>query len=109
LPYHADTNQSEIVAALRGAGCSVELIASANHRSGVPDLLVGARGRNFLLEVKRARTGPRGGGGGRLSDDQRAWIAGWRGSVAVVTSVAEALTAIGLAPVLPGQQRTSLP
>lgn len=93
-----DSNQAAIVAALRAAGAVVELITSASRRAGIPDLLVGFRGRNYLLEVKRAGTGPRGGGAGVLSGDQREWIAGWKGSVAVVTSVEEALSAIGLPP-----------
>jgi len=91
-----DSNQAGIVSALRAAGASVELITSASRRAGIPDLLVGFRGRNWLLEVKRPPSGARGGGAGKLSDDQRTWIASWRGSVAVVTTVDEALTAIGL-------------
>lgn len=108
----ADQNQAEIVAALRAAGAGVELITSASRRAGIPDLLVGFRGRNWLLEVKRPGTGPRGGGAGVLSDDQRVWIASWKGSVAVVTSVEEALSAIGLpptrtTPVVPEPQSTA--
>lgn len=97
--HKPDGNQAAIVAALRAVGASVELITSASRRAGIPDLLVGFRGRNYLLEVKRPGSGPRGGGAGVLSDDQRSWIASWRGSVAVVTSVGESLTAIGLSPV----------
>ena len=92
MAYHADENQAEILAALRKAGCSVQLIAAANTGSasaGVPDALVGFRGRNVLLEIKRPGTG-------RLSEAQQRWIAAWRGDVAVVTTIAEALAAVGL-------------
>jgi hypothetical protein len=98
MPHQSDGNAASIVSALRAVGASVELIASPVRRAGIPDLLIGFRGRNWLLEVKRPASGPRGGGAGVLSEDQRAFIATWRGSVAVVTSVVEALRAVGLEP-----------
>ena len=98
MPHQSDANAAGIVSALRAVGASVELIASPVRRAGVPDLLVGHRGRNYLIEVKRPASGPRGGGAGGLSADQRTWIAAWAGSVAVVSTVEDALTAIGLSP-----------
>jgi hypothetical protein len=74
-----DTNEPEIVAALRGVGASVEMLSGR----GIPDLLVGWRGENHLMEVKGAY--------GRLTDDQVKWHAGWRGGVFVVHTVREAL------------------
>lgn len=105
MPYHADTNQAEIIAALRAAGCSVSIIAGANGNTGVPDLLVGRTFldgsrpqfdpcRNFLLEVKRPKA--KGQRAGELSATQERWQASWRGQVAVVRTVAEALAAVGL-------------
>ena len=105
MSYQADNNQAAIVAALRAAGCSVQLIQGANGQRGVPDLLVGARGpcdmrgcaqdacgrMTYLLEVKRPKVG-------RLSPAQEKWHAAWRGQVAVVTTVDEALAAVGLRP-----------
>lgn len=87
-----DGNHREITEALRAVGASVESLAAVG--SGVPDLLCGYRGRTYLLEVKdgtakdkRQRT---------LRPNQADWHAAWRGSVvAVVTSVEEALRAIG--------------
>lgn len=84
-----DSNQRLIVAALRKAGCSVELL----HRvgGGVPDLLVGRNGsrdrRNYLLEVKAPT--------GKLNEEQEDWHAAWRGQVCTVRSVPEALEAVG--------------
>ena len=85
-----DDNQGEIVAALRGVGASVELL----HRvaGGCPDLLVGWRGQNFLIEVKDGAKPP---SERKLTGWQQDWHAAWRGSVAVVTTVDEALAAIG--------------
>lgn len=82
---NVDANQSDIVKALRAVGASVEHI----HREGrgVPDLLVGWRRRNHVLEVKTAK--------GELNELQVEWHASWRGTVAVVRSPEDALRAIG--------------
>lgn len=89
MPHHSDDNAAEIVVALRGAGCVVQLIQGANRQAGVPDLLVGHKGRNYLLEVKRPKLG-------RLSVAQLAFVRGWRGQVAVVTTVEEAFAGVGI-------------
>jgi len=89
-----DANEDEIVRALRAAGASVCLLSMKD----VPDLLVGFRGANFLLEVKQE--GRRGASiksiHAELSDDQAAWHETWRGlTPVVVRNTAEALAAIG--------------
>jgi hypothetical protein len=58
---------------------------------GVPDLLVGFRGQNFLLELKDGSKRP---SERKLTDDQQEWHQQWRGQVAVVESVDEALRLI---------------
>jgi len=97
-----DPNQGEIVEALRAAGASVEELDDVG--AGVPDLLVGFRGRNFLLEVKSPPyKGPKGGRlpeGARahqyeLNDRQKKWHEAWSGQVAVVNSIDQALEAVG--------------
>ena len=80
-----DANQAEIVAALRKVGASVVSIADIG--KGCPDILVGFRGVNHLMELKTAT--------GTLTDDEREWRAAWRGSGFLVRSVEEALRAIG--------------
>lgn len=88
-----DPNHVEIVLALRAAGVSVQTLAREGN--GVPDLLCGWRGANFLLEVKPP-TGPKGGESrAKLNPRQRQWHAAWRGRVHVVRSVEDALEAIG--------------
>lgn len=81
-----DANQKEIVAVLRAAGCSVVSL----HRvgDGVPDLLVGRAGRNYLLECKIPGRG--------LNDKQQEWHRAWAGQRAVVTTPEGALTAVGI-------------
>lgn len=86
-----DQNHAEIVEGLRSAGAAVTSLAPIG--SGIPDLLVSYRGRWHLVEVKRPR-GPRGGGGGELTADQREWIAHQRAPIHVVRSLSEALDAI---------------
>lgn len=89
-----DANQSEIVTALRRAGCSVCFL---NRGGGVPDLLVGRRVRgvpmNFLLEIKTETGG--------LNQRQRDWHEDWNGQVCVVRTVQEALQAVGIPSALP--------
>ncbi len=84
----ADANQAAIVAALRGVGASVALTHPLG--GGFPDLTVGFRGVNYLLEVKNLD-----GKGDRLTDDERRWHDEWRGRVHVVRTVDEALKRIG--------------
>lgn len=86
-----DANQAEIVKVLRAVGCSVQILATVG--KGCPDLLVGFRGRNLCLEVKDGSLPP---SHRELTPHQRAWHASWAGQVAIVTSVDEALAAIGL-------------
>jgi hypothetical protein len=45
-----DANQSEVVKQLRQMGASVAIISSVG--GGVPDLIVGVAGRNYLVELK---------------------------------------------------------
>lgn len=87
-----DTNQAEIVAAMRRVGYSVCDLSRVG--GGVPDLLIAGvdrttgRSVNLLMECKTAT--------GNLNALQRAWHAEWRGPLVVVRSVDEALKAVGV-------------
>lgn len=88
-----DKGEGEIVGALRAVGATVVFLSMTD----VPDLLVGFRNANYLLEVKN-ELGPRGGAGRdgqHLSDGQKTWHRDWHGQCRVVRSPLEALTAIG--------------
>ena len=76
-----DANQHAIVKALRKCGATVHLL----HREGrgCPDLLVGYRGINLLVEVKTAK--------GTLTKREAKWHQGWRGQVEIVRTVGEAI------------------
>ena len=80
-----DKNQSDIVKALRDVGASVTLLHAVG--GGVPDLLVGYRQENYLLEVKDVK--------GRVNPLQSKWHLEWRGHAFVVRTPVEALYAIG--------------
>jgi len=84
-----DANQAEIVAALRKCGCTVQSLASVGN--GVPDLLVGRAGRNYLLEVKDGSKSP---SARDLTGDELRWLHGWRGAATVVETVEEAMKAV---------------
>ena len=79
-----NSNQSAIVAALRAAGATVRSLAELGH--GIPDLLVGWRGVNYLVEVKNLD-----GKGDSLTDDEKEFHGAWRGQVCIVRTVNEAL------------------
>lgn len=86
-----DANQSAIVEALRIVGCTVQPLHAVGQ--GVPDLLVGYQGQNLLIEVK---DGCKPQSRQRKTDDQVIWHDAWRGQVAVVRNVQEALEAVGI-------------
>lgn len=83
----ADANQKTIVGTLVAAGATVIDLHKLG-QGGVPDLLVGYRYRNMLIEVKMPGANP--------SPVQRAWHSAWRGlPVVVVRNEIEALIVIG--------------
>jgi hypothetical protein len=93
-----DPAQAEIVDVLRDVGASVAPTSAVG--AGFPDLVVGFRGRNYLLEVKQPE-GPRGGSsskGQQLNDEQMRWHQRWRGQVSVVRTPSDALRVIGADP-----------
>lgn len=91
-----DANQAEIVAALRSIGCTVQPLHAVGQ--GCPDLLCGLRGVNHLLEIKDGKKAP---SKRKLTADQVEWHGGWKGSVAVVRNVDEALAAVQACVVSP--------
>ncbi len=84
-----DSNQPEIVAALRKSGISVEILSAVGQ--GVPDLLCGINGKNALLEVKDGLA-PKSQR--KLTPDQVEWHREWKGAVHVVESIDQALAAL---------------
>jgi hypothetical protein len=80
-----DANQSEIANALRRAGATVHDTHEVGR--GFPDLVVGFRGINYLIEVKVP--------GEKLNPVESDWHVFWRGRSSVVSTVGGALAVIG--------------
>ena len=85
-----DTNQSQIVKVLRAVGASVATTHQVG--KGFPDIVVGYKGRNHLLEIKDGDKPP---SQRKLTADEQEWHDKWRGTVKIVNNETEALTAIG--------------
>ena len=84
-----DRNQAEVVNLLWQCGASVEILSAVGQ--GVPDLLVGWRDQNFLLELKDGEKPP---SARALTADERDWHAKWNGQVDTVDSFDAAWEAI---------------
>ena len=84
-----DANQESIVAALRKIGATVQLLHAVGQ--GCPDILVGWRGMNTILEIKDGKKPP---SARKLTEDQEKWHAAWRGQVTVVETVEQAIEAV---------------
>jgi len=79
-----DTVQPGIVKALRDLGASVAVTSSLGR--GFPDLVVGWRGRNTLLECKT--------GNANLTGDEADFQMRWAGQITIVRTVEEAVLAV---------------
>lgn len=75
-----DKNQAAIVAIFRQMGCTVAHLHSVG--KGIPDLLIGCRGKNLLVECK-IKTGV-------LNELQKAWHESWKGQALVCYGVEQA-------------------
>ena len=83
-----DTNQKEIVEALRKAGATVVSLASMKH--GCPDLLVGYAGETILIEVKKDAKS-------KYTPDQLDFLSKWRGgAICRIDSVEAAIRCLGI-------------
>lgn len=76
-----DANHDEIVRFLRDCGATVQTLHQVGN--GTPDLLVGWRGVNLLVEVKDGAKPP---SKRRLTPDEDQWHIAWDGQVAIVES-----------------------
>jgi hypothetical protein len=81
-----DDNQNEVVAALRKFGAVVRVITQGD---GLPDLLVGFRGRTYLMELKDGNKPP---SARKLTEAEEKFHSAWTGgSLCIVTSAQQAV------------------
>lgn len=90
MPKRIDNNHVEIVKGLRAVGATVRSTAAVGQ--GFPDLAVGYRGLTWLLEIKDGEKSP---SRRTLTPAETTFHNEWRGAAAVVTSLDDALRAIG--------------
>lgn len=84
MKKRTDSNQQEIINALRAIGCSVQDLSQVG--KGTPDILVGFHNVNVLLEIKFCE-----GRALKLTESENKWIREWKGQVGVATSVEDAI------------------
>jgi len=79
------------VNAFRKAGASVAITSSLG--DGFPDIVVGHRGRNYLVEIKDGSKPP---SSRKLTKDEQEFFDLWKGQIDVVESTIDALKLIGV-------------
>ncbi len=84
-----DANQKSIVAVLRKMGATVLHLHTLG--KGAPDILVGHQGKNALVEIKDGSKPP---SAQKLTPDEAAFHSEWRGQVAIINSVDDAIAFI---------------
>lgn len=84
-----DGNHAEVRDGLRAMGWSVFDTSALG--AGFPDLVVGARGLNVLLELKDESQPP---SRRRLTKAETKFFMSWRGQIDVVESLDEAIAAV---------------
>jgi hypothetical protein len=93
-PARKDANHREIVDGLLARGYTVlELHAVGG---GVPDILVGGRGCNVLMEIKNPARRTKGDNAIKTLERQRKWRAAWRGPVVQIETLEQAVAAMEL-------------
>jgi hypothetical protein len=81
-----DANQAATVKMLRQIGASVQVLSAVG--KGCPDLLVGWRGHNTLLEIKDGDKVP---SKRVLTADEKGWHGSWNGQVAIAETPEDAV------------------
>jgi hypothetical protein len=89
--HRRDGNHAELIKGLEKIGASVQSLSQVGR--GCPDLLVGWKGANILLEVKDGKLIP---SKRKLTIAEEEWHQQWRGQVATVGSLEDALKTIGV-------------
>lgn len=87
-----DGNQKQVVTSLRKIpGVSVAITSQLG--SGFPDIVVGHKGFNYLIELKDGSKPP---SGRRLTDDEKQWHVNWKGQVSICNDFDEVLNLINI-------------
>ena len=86
-----DANHSEVVEQLRQALPAATVHDLSGTGTGIPDLLIGYRGRNYLIELKDGAKAP---SRRELTPAQQDFHRKWQGQVGIAVSAAGILAAM---------------
>lgn len=86
-----DDNQAKIVEQLRRLHISVQHLHTIG--KGCPDLLLGVRNKNFLIELKDSKKAP---SEKKLTPDEQEFFDTWKGQVNKCETLDEILKVVGL-------------
>jgi len=81
-----DVNQPEIVEQIRDLGYTVQHLHTLG--KGCPDIMVGAKGKNYLFEIKNPEYD------GKLTADEQEWHEMWKGQVDIVETIEDVLEVV---------------
>lgn len=87
MPKRVDANQRDIVEALREFGCTVQCLHMVG--KGCPDLLVGYKDMNILIEVKV--------GDAKQTPAEKEWCESWKGDYSIARTPGHAIEIVRLA------------
>jgi hypothetical protein len=87
-----DSNQTEIVKELRKIP-SLTVAITSQLGKGYPDILIGWKGLNFLIELK---DGSKVKSAQKLTPDEERFHSEWTGQIAVCNSLDEVLQELGI-------------
>lgn len=85
----ADKNQPELFKQVRKLGFSIVSVHEVG--KGCPDAIIGARGRNYLIEIKDPLKPP---SARKLTPDELRFHSEWKGQVSVVETIDDVLKLI---------------
>lgn len=86
-----DDNQAKIVKQLRQLGLSVRHLHMVG--DGLPDIIVGYRKQNFLIEIKDSQKIP---SQKKLTKDEQEFFDTWKGQVDKCETLEEIIKVVGL-------------
>lgn len=84
-----DSNHKEIMKIFRDLGCTV--FSTHMVGKGFPDMVVGYRCANYLVEVKDGSLAP---SRRKLTPDEQEFVDGWNGTVSIVETIQDAINLV---------------
>lgn len=83
-----DSNQKAIIQRLREIP-SLSVVSIASVGNGIPDIIIGYKNFNYLIELKSSSTS-------KLTEQEIKFVKGWNGNVAVCYNLDQVLQVIGI-------------